>query len=98
MLEVKLALEPGEWTQLFASRRLAFGLRTAQTLARIADNAALSNAKNWSHLPTSISALDELASLDPALIEQGIREGKIQPEMTAATAKAFVRRPRITLI
>jgi len=91
LLEVKLELESGEWTQLFASGRLPFGLRTAQTLARIADNAALSSAKNLSHLPTSISALDELARLDPALIEQGIREGNIQLEMTVATAKAFVR-------
>jgi len=96
LLETKQELEPGEWTQLFLSGRLPFGLRMAQTLARIADNAALSNAKNLSHLPTSISAVDELASMDPALIDQGIRTGEIQPEMTAATAKAFVRQHKTT--
>lgn len=89
--ETKHELEPGEWTQIFLSGRLPLGLRTAQTLARIADNAALSNANNLACLPTSISALDELACLDSALIEQAIREGKIRPEMTAAKAKAFVR-------
>ena len=96
LLETRQELEPGEWTQLFLSGRLPFSLRTAQTLARIAGNAALSNAKNLSRLPTSVSALDELACLDPALIDQGIRTGEIQPEMTAATAKAFVRQHKTT--
>ena len=89
--ETKHELEPGEWTQIFLSGRLPLGLRSAQTLARIANNAALSNAKNLAGLPTAISTLDELAGLDPAFIEQAIREGKIRPEMAAATAKVFVR-------
>ena len=94
LLDTRRELEPGEWTRLFVSARLPFGLRTAQTLARIAENAALSHARNLGRLPTSISALDELAGLEPASIEQGICDGTIQPEMTAASAKAFVRQHR----
>lgn len=89
--DIRRELEPGEWTRLFVLVHLPFCLRTAQTLVRIAENAALIDAKNLTHLPTSISALDELASLYPALIEQGIGEGTIRPEMTATTAEAFVR-------
>ena len=79
---------------MFALGRLPIGLRSAQSLARIVGNVALRTPKNLRHLPSSISALDELAVLDSALIDQGIHDGKIRPAMTAAEAKAFVRQQR----
>lgn len=92
--ETRQELEPGEWTRMFALGRLPIGLRSAQTLIRIVENAALRTPKNLRHLPSSISALDELAILDSALIDHAIHDGKIRPEMTAAEAKAFVRQQR----
>jgi hypothetical protein len=94
LLETRKYLEPGEWTKMFALGRLPIGLRSAQSLNRIVGNVALRTPKNLRHLPSSISALDELAVLDSALIDQGIHDGKIRPAMTAAEAKAFVRQQR----
>ena len=94
LLETRKELEPGEWTKMFALGRLPIGLRSAQSLARIVGNAALRTSKNLRHLPSSISALDELAVLDSALIDHAIHAGKIRPAMTAAEAKAFARQHR----
>jgi hypothetical protein len=91
LLETRHKLGLGKWTKMFASGRLPIGLRSTQTLARIAENAALRTLKNLPHLPSSISALDELASLDSALIDHAIHDGKIRPAMTAVEAKAFAR-------
>jgi hypothetical protein len=90
LTKAKKALGHGRWLEMFKPGRLGFSERTAQMLMAIARHPSLRKAQNLSHLPPSTTALCELAHGDSQVVQQGIDEGEIHPEMTAKEAKAFV--------
>ena len=87
-------LPHGDWTTIFASRRLPVGQRSAQLLARIARNKALCNTSLLQRLPQNLAVLVALAGLDSRLIEEGIRDGTIHRSLTVKAARALVRKHR----
>lgn len=89
-IDAKLALKHGQWEQLFQPGRLPFSIRTAQKLMQVAQNAALSKTKNSALLPPSLDALTTLARLDPEVVQAGINEGVIVPDMSIGDVKKFV--------
>ena len=89
LTEAKGALNHGEWEQMFASGKLRFSLRLAQKLMQVAKHTAISKASNSSFLPPSVDALSMLARLDAEVVQTGINEGAIGPDMTILQAKQF---------
>lgn len=87
----KEALDHGCWMKMFESRRIKMSLRTAEMFMRVAANAALSNSQHLANLPPSLTALDALAGGPVEVIETGIKNGKIHPDLTAKQAQNFVR-------
>jgi len=67
------------------------GIRVAEMLMKVAQHPGLRNSHHLANLPPSCTALYELAYADPQFIEKGIAEGRINPQMTAAQARAFAR-------
>jgi hypothetical protein len=89
-LDAKNALNHGDWQNIFRSGKLRFSLRWAQRLMQAAKNTTLAKATNSSFLPPSLDALTTLARMDPQVIQSGIDEGVIFPNMTLADTKKFV--------
>lgn len=91
LIAAKKALGHGGFGAMFKSGLVRTDQRTAEMLMRVAAHPALSNPSNCSILPHSLRSLDKLATLDVAVIERGIKAGKISPTMTSADAGVFVR-------
>lgn len=89
-IDAKLALKHGEWEQLFQPGRLRFSIRTAQKLMQVANNVAIAKAKNSALLPPSLDSLTTLARLDPEVVQAGIDDGVIVPDMSIGEVKKFV--------
>lgn len=81
-------------TALYNSGRLPVGQRYGQMLSAIARNKALCNLAMLKHLPNSITALAALASVEPHLIEQGVRDGTIHRGLTRRGTVAAARKLR----
>lgn len=87
-------LPHGDMTALYNSGRLPVGQRYGQMLSAIARNKALCNLAMLKHLPNSITALAALASVEPHLIEQGVRDGTIHRGLTRRGTVAAARKLR----
>lgn len=81
----------GDLTSMFNSGRLPFGQRYGQMLSAIARNRALMNPVLLQSLPNSIVALDVLASVNPELIEDGIKKGMLHQRLTRKSTLAALR-------
>lgn len=91
LIEAKAALGHGRWLELFDSRQIRVSLRSAEMLMKIAGHQTLSNAKYISSLPATLTALHALSTGDAEVIEAGIHDGAIRPQMSAAQARVYVR-------
>ena len=89
--QAKQKLGHGRWEQLLRGQ-LGFGLRTAQVLMSIARNPCLRKAQNHAFLPPSAGTLIELARGNAEIVQRGIDDREIHPEMSTKQAKAFIRR------
>lgn len=76
---------------MFESGRIKFSMRHATMLMRIAEHGALSKERHLADLPHCLTTLDVLAGGSPEVIEAGIKDGAIRPELTAKEAKRFLR-------
>ena len=91
LIEAKAALLHGRWTAMFESGRIKFSMRHATMLIRIAEHRALSDQQHLADLPHCLTTLDVLAGGSAEIIEAGIKDGAIRPELTAKEAKSFLR-------
>ena len=86
----------GQMTAIHNSGRLPWGQRYCQVLTVLARNPALHHAKLLQHLPTSVTALEVLAThLDGTLIREGVQSGAIHRNLTRKAALAVARKMRI---
>lgn len=69
-----------------------FGLRMGQVLMRLAKHETIRDFKFTASLPQSITALNELATLDPRIVVQGIQSQAVHSKMTTKEAKEFARK------
>lgn len=83
-----------DWLALLRSGRLPFSARTAQALARIGAHSTLADPKFVEKLPQSLTALNEIAALPPAVVEQALNSGAIHPDTILAEAKSLVAEHR----
>jgi len=90
LIKAKDRLGHGNWMNMFEPGKLRFSLRTATMLMRIAHNGSFRKEQCIANLPASIVALHELAIAEPEVIQRGVIDGKIHPEMTVGDARAFV--------
>lgn len=88
-------LAHGDMTRIYNSGRLPWGQRYCQVLALMARNHALSDPKLLQMLPSSIAALEVIAThLDANLIQEGLRSRALHRGLTRQTALAAVRKLR----
>jgi hypothetical protein len=80
--EAKAALPHGDFIPMI-KRDLPFGKRTAQQFMQIARHPVLANAHNCALLPSSRSALAELARIPEEELVDAIERGDIRPDMVA---------------
>ncbi len=92
--EHQAQLPHGDMTAIYRSGRLPVGQRYGQMLAAIARNSALCNTVRLQCLPPAITTLAALATVDPRLIEHGVRNGTIHRHLTRPTALAAARKLR----
>ncbi len=91
LLAAKKAVGHGRWNEMFKSGRIKMSQSTATMLMRVAEHAALSNSQHLVNLPPSLTTLRVLAEGSVEVIETGIKDGKINPALTAKQAQTFVR-------
>jgi hypothetical protein len=96
LIEAKTELDHGQWEGMFAPGKLPISIRTAQHFMQVAHNEALTNAKNSSFLPVSREVLTRLSRLDASVVQAGINEGKVGPDMTIKAVNQFARDQRGT--
>lgn len=87
----KEALKHGRWIKMFESGRIKMSVRTAEMFMRVAAHDTLSNSQHLANLPPSLTTLYALAGGLVEVIETGIKDGKINPALTAKQAQDFVR-------
>lgn len=92
LIEAKAALGHGNFLSLFKPGKLRIDVRTAQLLMRVANNPTISNAKNFSHLPSSLTSLNALARLDERKLQIAIDQGKITPHLTIVEVNCLVKK------
>ena len=90
LLKAKDELNHGEWGYMFVAdavpKPLPFGQDYAAMLMRIAKNPILANSANRRNLPSSVSALYELAQLPHDVLAAALQQGRVTPEMRAKQA------------
>lgn len=89
LIAAKADVGHGGWLPLL--EEVGISQRVAQEFMSLARNAALANASNYSHLPTSPTALYQLSRLAPEVIESGIESGDVHPGMTIKDAKGYAQ-------
>jgi hypothetical protein len=88
-------LSHGDMTAIYNSGRLPWGQRYCQVLASMARNPALSDPKLLQMLPSSIAALEVIATLlDAELIQEGLRSRALHRGLTRQAALAVARQLR----
>ncbi|HEV2208591.1 MAG TPA: hypothetical protein VG167_07430 [Verrucomicrobiae bacterium] len=88
-------LAHGDMTAIYNSGRLPWGQRYCQVLASMARNPALSDPKLLQMLPSSIAALEVIAThLDAELIQEGLRSRALHRGLTRQAALAAARKLR----
>jgi hypothetical protein len=92
LIEAKADLGHGRFEDMVLLK-LPFDPRTARMLMSIAENPAIANRNHGSVLPPSWRTLYELARLSPAVIEEKIKSGKINPKMERKDAVALLPPP-----
>ena len=91
LIRAKAELPHGQWTAMFESGRIRISIRQATMLMRVAEHRVLSNRHHLADLPNRLTVLDELAGGSAEVIEAGIKDGAIRPELTAKEARSFLR-------
>ena len=92
--QAKRQLPPRQWLAAFESRKLRFGLRTAEMLMALGRHPILTKTKYISSLPPAWSILYLLSRLPPEVLEQGIIDGVIHPELKLAEARRLLQSAR----
>ena len=98
LVAAKATLKHGDWERLFTGHPKAvltpvrFSVQTALKLMAIAEHPVLANPAHVRDLPPAWGTLYELSKLPPPVVERGIDDGDITPEMTRADAAQL--RPR----
>lgn len=88
-------LSHGDMTAIYKSGRLPWGQRYCQVLASMARNPALSDPRLLQMLPSSIAALEVIAThLDANLIQEGLRSRALHRSLTRQAALAAARKLR----
>lgn len=85
LIEDKEALGHGEWLPYLA--RIGVSRTMAHNLTSVAGR--FSNVQSSEHLPPSLDALVALTRADPERVEEGIKTGEVNPNMTIREAKNF---------
>jgi hypothetical protein len=83
-------LKHGEWSKLVG--KLPFGLRTAQMLMEIADNAILTKAKHVSHLPASWGTLHLLTTIEDEPLEKMLTDGTINADTERKEVEKIIKK------
>lgn len=85
----------GQMTAIHNSGRLPWGQRYSQVLASLARNPTLGDPKMLQNLPSTVAALQIIASyLNGDLIQEGVRRGLLHPRLTRRTALDVCRKLR----
>jgi hypothetical protein len=85
----------GQMTAIHSSGRLPWGQRYCQVLALMARNPAFNDLKLLQQLPSSVAALEIIAThLDTKLIQDGVRRGLLHRGLTRRCALATCRKMR----
>ncbi len=92
LYRAKQTLRYGEWTRLWRSGRIPFSKRKGEMLAYIGNRLGTVDAQMSAHLPCGWNTLYCLAKLDPMLIEDLVRQGKIHGALTLQQARDLVAR------
>jgi hypothetical protein len=87
LVKARTQLDHGDWLPLL--ERLKIGDRTAQRFMFIANNLRLANPTHVSRLPPHWGTLYELAKLGPDVLDAGIIDGSINPEITRKEVRAL---------
>lgn len=94
LIEAKRDVGHGNWLPLL--EQIGIHERAAQRLMQIGSNEALTNPTNLSGLPSALSALVELAGVEPEDLQEAIESGDVTPQTTAKDAKALKEQKRDT--
>lgn len=94
LIEAKRDVGHGNWLPLL--EQIGIHERAAQRLMRIGSNEALTNPTNLSGLPSALSALVELAGVEPEDLQESIESGDVTPQTTAKDAKKLKEQKRDT--
>ena len=94
LLRAKEQLPHGQWLSMWESRRMQFGVRTAEMLMRVARHPTLRDPKNISSLPVSWSILYVLSQLPADLVQQEIINRSINLELKLSGARGLLSRWR----
>jgi len=85
----------GQMSAIHRHGRLPWGQRYCQVLAVLARNPALDDPEVLRHLPSSVGALEIIAThLDTNLIQDGVRRGLLHRGLTRKSALATCRKMR----
>jgi hypothetical protein len=94
LLRAKEQLAHGQWLSMWETRRMPFGVRTAEMLMKVARHPILRDPKSISSLPVSWSILYVLSQLPANLVQQEIIDGTINPELKLAEARHLLSQSR----
>ncbi len=92
LLKAKAELAHGQWIAMFESRKLRFGLRTAEMLMEIARHPSFQDSNNFANLPSCWTTLHVLSKLSSEMLQSAIATGAVHPELSLAQARNLVRR------
>ena len=98
LLRAKEQLAHGQWLAMWETRRMPFGVRTAEMLMRVARHPTLRDPKYISSLPVSWSILYVLSQLPADLVQQEIIDGAINPELKLSGARHLLSRWRAGMV
>src|SRR5262245_7840842 len=93
LVKARTQVPHGEWLPLL--ERVGIRDRKAQRLMFIANNLRLANPTYVSHLPPCWGTLYELTKLAPDVLEAGIVDGTINPEITRAEVARLAKVARV---
>jgi hypothetical protein len=97
LLRAKERLPHGAWLAMFdrhlIERPIPYGIRRAQMAMRIAKHATLSKTRYLAFLPSSLTALYELALHRPEALEEKLAAGLITADLEVADVRALFEPP-----
>jgi hypothetical protein len=88
--KAKADLAHGEWGRIFDERLIPVSHRTANFYMVVASHPLVSNSKNFSNLPATVSTLYKLTKLPEPTLKHALADGLITPDMPSKAVKALL--------